>query len=297
MDCLAQVAHAITGLPIWKAVGSFLNSNFTAALAGALAGALAAQKIADRSKQREELLREIRSTNSAIMLCFTVINAGLALKGQYVKSIYENFTAARAALDAHRKRRAAGEIPRDQPFEFQADFRSLQMPLIPIDLLRTQLSEGISGTRRAMAAAMTLAGAAQSLSETIQRRNALIERHRALGKEGDDQLLAFYFGLPYQSGRVSTEYPDTIEALHRLTDDVVFFGNTLSADLADHGNQLLADYKKVAKNRKEKIISLDFSEAEGRGLMPNRDDYANWLGAFPDASGSSGASKTKKRLS
>lgn len=69
----------------WENLRDFLNSNFTAALAGALAGALTAQHIADRGKKREETLLELRSTNAAIMVAFIFCNAGIALKKQLVK--------------------------------------------------------------------------------------------------------------------------------------------------------------------------------------------------------------------
>lgn len=83
-------------LEILQKAAAFLNSNFTAALAGAFGGALAAQRIGDRSKQRDALLQEIRSTNAAIMVTFTICNTGIVFKKQHVKDIYETYISKKA---------------------------------------------------------------------------------------------------------------------------------------------------------------------------------------------------------
>ena len=151
----------------WHNIAGFLNSNFTAALAGALGGALAAQRIGDRAKQREALLQEIRSTNAAIMVTFTICNAGLALKKQFVKEIYETYTAKKEGLKEFQRRRAASQQHPNSPFEFQADFRTLQMPVVPTDVLRTQVYESISASGRPLALVAALVGAIASLADTI----------------------------------------------------------------------------------------------------------------------------------
>lgn len=267
----------------WQNVADFINSNFTAALAGALGGALAAQRIGDRAKQRDTLLQEIRSTNAAIIVSFTICNAGLALKKQFVKDIYETYTTKKEELQVFQQRRSAGQQHPDIPFEFQADFRNLQMPVVPIDVLRTQVYESISATSRPLALVAALVGTVAALTDTIQKRNTLIERVRQLGPAGAEQLPAFYFGLPYGPDHVSTEFSDTIESLHSLTDDVIFFSELLGKDLMDHGNRILNLYKKVAKVKKEKISSVDFTEPRRQGLMPDAANYTDWLKGFPDS--------------
>jgi len=267
----------------WQNIADFLNSNFTAALAGALGGALAAQRIGDRAKQRDILLHEIRSTNAAIMVTFTICNAGLALKKQFVNDIYETYITKKEELKEFQQRISAGQQHPDIPFEFQADFRSLQMPIVPIDVLRTQVYESISATGRPLALVAALVGAVASLDDTIQKRNALIERVRQLGPVGADQLPAFYFGLPYGPGHVSTEFSDTVDSLHNLTDDVIFFSELLGKDLIAHGNRILDQYKKAAKVKKEKIISVDYTDPRRQGLMPDAENYVDWLKGFPDS--------------
>ena len=188
----ADITQYIVDLLSWENIKNFLNSSFTAALAGAFAGALAAQRIGDRAKQRDTLLSEIRSTNAAIAVSFTICNAGISLKNQFVKEIYDTYIAKKKELEEFLRQREAGEIPANQAFEFRADFRSLKMPLVPIDVLRNQVYESISVTARPLTVVGTLSGALDSLADTIQKRNDLIQKFRSLGDEGEEQLAAFY---------------------------------------------------------------------------------------------------------
>jgi hypothetical protein len=271
-------------IPSSKDLFDFLNSNFTAALAGALAGALAAQRIGDRSKQRDTLLAEIRGTNAAIMVSFSICNVALSLKRQFVRDICETYFAKRRELEQFRSRRATGQQHPDIPFDCRVDLRTVQMPHMPIDVLRDQLYERISVNGRPLATVATLSGSVAALSETLEKRRELIERIRVLGTDDEAQVPAIYFGLPYAVGHTTTEFPDSIEALQRLTDDVIFFSELLSIDLIAHGEHLLAQYKKISRANKEKISKTDFTDARNKGLMPNPVDYADWLRGFPSAS-------------
>ena len=279
---ITDILNYLTELFKWQNISAFLNSNFTAALAGAFAGAMAAHRITDRSKQRDALLREVRSTNAAIIVSLTICNVGLSLKKQFIKEIYETYTTKKKELEEFHQQHKSDQISKNQPFEFQADFRALQIPLTPIDILRSQVYENISVTGRPLALVGTLSGVIDSLADTIQKRNILIQQFRALGAAGDAQLPAFYFGLPYGQGHVNTEFSDTIESLYTLTDDVIFFSELLGKDLMRHGNDILKQYRKIAKVKKEKISKLDFTDARNEGLMPDASNYTDWLKGFPD---------------
>ena len=270
----------------WDGIGGLLNSNFISALAGALtgafAGAMAAHRIADRARQREAMLAEIRSTNAAIMVAFTICNAGLALKKQQIHGIYEAYTAKKAELEELLRRRAAGEQAADRLFELQADLRNLQMPLVPIDVLRDQVYEKISAAGRPLALVAALSGSIAGLADVMEKRSGLIERFRDLGEAGAAKLPALYFGKPYGPGHVSTEFADAIESLHRLNDDVIFFSHLLISDLKVHGQRVLAQYKKIATAKKEKIHDVDITDARVAGMMPEPGNYEDWLQGFPD---------------
>lgn len=92
----------------WPDTKSFFNSVFVTAilgsLAGALGGAVAAQRIADKTRNKDELLKEIRATNAATMVAFGVCNSVLLAKKQHIVALRETFNqhrvAARAALAA-----------------------------------------------------------------------------------------------------------------------------------------------------------------------------------------------------
>lgn len=265
---------------------TFLNSNFTSslsgALAGALAGALIAHRIADRAKQRELLLQEIRSTNAAIVVAFTICNAALALKKQHTKDIYDKFNTKKKEFKEFFSCLAQGQKPATIPFEYEADFRTLEMPIMPIDILRTQLYEKISVSGRPLAVVAALSGSIASLGEVIQTRNTLIARIRELGKVGQYDLAAFYFGMAYGEGQISTEFSDTIEALYNKNDDLIFFSELLGNDLMDHGNRLMEKYKKFSVGDKEKVHRIDYTDARNKGLMPDPADYKDWMKGFPD---------------
>ena len=56
-------------------------------LVAAFAGAYGAQYIVERNRKKEVFLKEIRNTNAAIAVAFTISNSFLSLKQQHIKSI------------------------------------------------------------------------------------------------------------------------------------------------------------------------------------------------------------------
>lgn len=76
----------------WPDAKDFFNSAFFTAIftaiagsfAGAFAGAVAAQRIADKTRNKDELLKEIRATNAATMIAFGVCNSILLAKKQHI---------------------------------------------------------------------------------------------------------------------------------------------------------------------------------------------------------------------
>jgi hypothetical protein len=268
----------------WDTVGTVLNSAFTTSLVGALtgafAGARAAQRIAERSKEAEQLLAQIRAINAAISASFVVCNLLLALKRQHVKPLYDTFVAKKAELQEFHRRRRAGEIPSDQPFEFTADLRTLQMPLVPIAVLERLVFEKLSVVGRPLALTTSLAGVAASLAELMQRRSSMIEQFKQVPSEKQALVAALYFGHAFAEGRVSTEYADTLEALSTQTDNGIFFSQLLCKDLAESGASALEAYKRIAKKSTEHISSIDFKFAREQGLMPDEALYQDWLRGF-----------------
>lgn len=279
----------------WEGVGNLLNSAFTTSLVGALsgafAGAWAAQNVAERSKQKDQLLSQIRATNAAISASFVFCNLLIALKRQHVKPLYDTFVAKRAELAEFHKKRRAGEIPADHPFVFTADLRTLQMPLLPVQLIERLVFDKLSVIGRPLALTTSLAGVAATLADLMQRRSALIEGFKQIPPANQGLVAALYFGRSFAEDRVSTEYADTLEGLFNQTDDGIFFSQLLCRDLMKSGENALKEYKRLSKKSVERISTIDFRKASQLGLMPDDSKYQDWLQGFQRPEGSEASGK------
>jgi len=116
-DAIVGVAEAAL---VWT--WGLLNSNFSTALAGAAAGAYGAQFIAERNERQRRLLREIRSTNAAIIVAFSITNMFYALKRQYVKELKERFEKQKKDLDDLRQKQREEFFRTPRTFEFMQIF-------------------------------------------------------------------------------------------------------------------------------------------------------------------------------
>jgi hypothetical protein len=122
----------------WPYARDFFNSVFFTAIAGsfagAFAGARAAQLIAEKTRNKEEMLREIRNTNSATMLAFGICNSLISAKKQHIKSLKDGFDQHKiSAKEALIKQKLEPTV-----FEFQADFRTLPLLNVPTAIVIAQ---------------------------------------------------------------------------------------------------------------------------------------------------------------
>lgn len=271
---------------LWGSVKGFCNSVFftsiIGSLAGAFAGAYGGQRIVARGKEREELIKEIRNTSAATVVSLAICNVFTNIKQQHVKPMKESFDAQKAALFTHLRSRRCGELPPDTAFPFTADFRSLFLPIFPIDTLRRLIFEGLSlDKRRPLMLVTGLDETIHGLNTSIENRNRLIASYKATDHTGN-QLLHLYFGLPQGERRITNEeYPSSVDAIYRQTDDGIFFSKLLCDDLVDHNINLSAQYRKAFKQGAPVTIDKpDFTKIESAGLMPNEADYTDWLNLF-----------------
>lgn len=269
---------------LWYDTKDFLNSTFFTAIAGSLAGAFAgaygAQRIAERGKNREELLKEIHNTNAAIMVAFGICNSLLSLKKQHVKSLKETFDAQKLALQTHVDKQKGGEVDKNTIFKFRADFQTLSLMPLPLDILQNQVFEKLSLTGRPLSLATTLSQTVHSLNVSLEKRNQLIELYKANSPIPDLVLATLYFGLPQNGRHINQDYPACVDAIYSQTDDGIQFSLFLCNDLVEHGELILDRFQKDFGKGAPTINKPDFAKAKNSGLLPNEEDYTDWSKMF-----------------
>lgn len=275
-----------------SAVMTFLNSTFTTtvigslvgAVAGAWGGATAAQLIAEKSKTRDLQLLQLRQTHSALMTSFTICNAVLGFKTQHVKRIHQDFVKSRAEFSAFMTQLEAGEIDPKERFQLRADLVTLNVPPMPAAALFTQVNERLSVSRRPLALSTEIGSAIESLRNSVEQRNQLVERFRSDDHGPTSTINVYaYFGLPHK-GRQDRVYADTLESIAQLCDDIIFFSALLCEDLTNYGNSILSKADDVVKKEYPSVGRPDFTEAKAKGDIPSEDVYAGWLKGFPPSS-------------
>jgi len=260
----------------WVEIKEFFNSVFFTAIAGSLAGAFAgaygAQRIAERAKVRDQFLKEIRDTNTAMMVAFGICNSLITIKKQHLKVLKEDFETQKLALLEHQERRRLGQISKDEIFHFKADLETLSLPPLPVDILQGLVFERLSLVGRPLALTTTLGQTVHTLGAFLEKRNELIESYKAAGGVTVPQ----YFGLPI-AGQIDQNYPSAINAISDQADDGIFFSQLLCKDLAEHGNRIAVQFKDTFGKDAPKINRTDFGPAEDLDLMPSPKSYPDWL--------------------
>lgn len=268
----------------WQAVMTFLNSAFTTSLVGAmfgaLAGAIAAQRIANRSKEREHFSAQLRITNSAIMSAFVIANAALSIKKQYIKNLFDNYKAQKAAHDEHKQKIDAGELPTGTPFDLALDLREINMQKVPIEALEAQVFERLSIDGRPLALTAAIAGSLANLDEALSKRNALISEFKSYRGTDKEKIPLMYLGAHLPDGNLSTEYADSLEGAYKYTDDIIYFSKLLAEDLEKHGETIKLSHEKKHGKVSQKVSTADFSIAKEQDLLPNDADFSDWLKGF-----------------
>lgn len=272
----------------WTVEFSDIITAVVGALAGAGIGAWAAGYISERNKLREQLTKEIRDTNAAIVLALGVMNLGIGLKRQHVKALVENYIEQRAKC---REMIALMEKGQAQPEVPLINLLELQEVAPPVNHLQEIVLSRLSTTGRALAAVTELTDAVFNLNAALKRRNELI----SMFKKNDFPVGArkehFCFGLPYGNGETNEEYGDSIKGIDFYSNDIIFFGSELCFDLREHAKELIKEYKcRRLGGKTPDFIEFDLSKAYDQGLIPAAKDYEAWTSGFQKK-----AKKKKKR--
>lgn len=264
--------------PYWENVKDVANSSFTTSLAGAFAGAWGAQHIAERSKVREELQKEIRNTNTGMMLALSTANLALALKKQHVKALKESYEADCRAREEFVQRHAAGQ--NQGPFQIAPNLNSLHEISPPVATLQEIVLGRLSTTGRAPSTVSELANAFGNLNHAIMKRNELIDMIKSEKLPEGAKVHHFYFGIPYAEGKANQEFGSYVKALGSYTDDAIFFSLKLCDDLREHGLHVAEKHKKKFRGDAPGVSNFDWSQAKEEDLLPKDEDYESWLSGF-----------------
>lgn len=258
----------------------FFNSafalSFIGALAGAGAGALTAQHVIEKTRARDEMLREIRATNAAIMVAFTICNTALGLKKQLVAPMYDKFQASRIKFLNFLEQRRTGQRQGNAPFVVEADFQRFMAPILPSEALRSLVFDRVNVHGKPLSLVSQVENAGVGLSRAIAERDQLIGNFKTI--QSDDASWPFsYFGIEQPSGgSTHREYADIVEVIHSYTNDLIYFSAQLCTYLENHGQVKSEQFN--AKFRKEApvISKPDFSGPRESGLFPADEDYSSW---------------------
>lgn len=265
--------------PLLVLLGQVLGSTFVVsaigALAGASAGALGAQRVIERAKRKDDLQKEIRNTNAAIMVAFTIANTALGLKGQLVKPMQEKFQADLESFKKYLRERDVGMRQGNAPYELVADFKNFLPPAVPIDALKKLVYEGISSAGKPLGIVALVDAAAVGLTHSLSERRRAIADLQANAFEGED-LARRYFGHESARGQTHREYADLVDVISGYTDDLIYFSAALADALTKHGNAVRSVYVEKYGTDVSNISTLDFSKVKATGLFPPDSNYASW---------------------
>ncbi len=251
---------------LWAIAGSPISIAVVSTFLAAFAGTWGAQLLAERKAERRALLSEIRGTNAALGLVFTITNTYLTTKKQHIRALVQDYEAQVAARQAHFAGAGAGS-----PFAYRLELQTLAPPFSPIDELRQMLREKITPDGRAMVLLTPLVQSIHGFADTATQRNAWIAEVKAMPENSDALVGAWFFGNPYAPGRIDDRYPNFISALKHQTDDCIAFSILITQSLVSYGERLTTRYGDGAP----RISKPSYDNAAD--LLPDMSLYAAWV--------------------
>ena len=278
MDSVPTIIMSFLTL-VWSWLNSNLSIAFVGGLTGAFGGALGAQRIVERARQREDWVRELRNTNAATMVAFSVCNSALATRKQHVEPLRNGFNKARDDLLKFKAERATGQRQGNAEYHVPLDLKVFPAPVVPMETLKDIIFQKLSVVGRPLALVSVLEQSLSGVRDAILRREALVQRF-ASGSIPETLTANFYFGLKLPNGHVTQEHPDLVECIYSYLEDIAFFSALLCQDLMAHGDQLHAAFTKRFGKGAPRVSTADFSGPRSLGLIPPDSQYTDWLKAF-----------------
>lgn len=264
---------------VWQWLNASFSIAFIGGLTGAFGGALGAQRIVERTRQREEWLRELRNTNAATMVAFSACNAALATKKQHTEPMRRKFNEAKEALRRFQAERASGQRQGNAEYHGELDLKVFPAPVVPMETLKDLVFQKLSAVGRPLALVAVLEQSLAGARDAVAKREALVRRFAA-GEIPEHLTAHFYFGLKMPNGHINQEHTDLIECVYSYVDDIAFFAALLCTDLMHHGEQLRVAYVKRYGKDAPRVSTVDFAGPKSSGLLPPDSQYNDWLHAF-----------------
>ncbi|MFO1097950.1 MAG: hypothetical protein U1E81_06665 [Xanthobacteraceae bacterium] len=160
-----------------------------------------------------------------------------------------------------------------------ADLQTLLPLKTPTEILETYVFEKISIRGRALAAAVDLVSAIDSLDKSMKYRNDLIAEIQQ-AKPPPELLILRYFGQKTAEGTIDERFRLNIKALYAQPDNCIFFSRVLADDLYDYAVHLRRKNAWKLRFNFPKLSRVDWSIAERADLIPPTKEYSQWLRGF-----------------
>lgn len=276
-----ELQHTITtaGRALIEFLYTVLNSSFAiafiGAVAGAYAGAVAAHRSIVKAQEKNEMLKEIRSVNAAIVVSLSICNTLLGLKAQIIQPLFDRFSRDRNAFRAALEERRNGQGG-STPFHVQMDFTSFTVPLLPMDALKELIYQRVSAHGKPLSLVGQIEAAAAGLLSAVDRRDQIAESFKRNPPKNNELPFA-YFGEPLGSGQTHREYADVLEVLRSYTNDVIWFSSHLCDELVKYGRSRSKQFAERFGKGSPGISEPDFKEPRENGLIPSDNEYSSWL--------------------
>lgn len=264
------IVDALDKAESWLSTTSTVK-DFAIAFAAAFAGAWGAQNITERRKHQLDLTAELRETNAAVAIAATLFTVFANLKEQHIATLRGDFHLAKRAVEFQRK------LPKDQQgrLEVRFDMRTITLPSMPVDRLRSIVFERITITGRGIQLASMLMLQIEELRISCARRNDFISEFRTLDKQ---RQINRYFGFRDAHGNTDENYLNAVEAIYFENDCAMFFSWLLCRDLSRHSKSIARSLRRWPWQKIKNVHYANFVPAEEKGLMPPFEGFNDWTG-------------------
>lgn len=151
----------------------------------------------------------------------------------------------------------------------------------PVAHLQEIVLSRLSTAGKALASVTALTDAVINLNTALKRRNELITRFKNKDFPPGARKEHLCFGLHYGDGESNEEYGDSVNAISLYTDDIIFFGSELCADLGEHAELLVERFNRRRLGGQTPAVNrVDLSRARQAGWIPAAKAYEAWTSGF-----------------